>query len=200
MLRRAKQHADTKIIFHEIPLTELQFTAYSDTAWANRYDLSSQGGTFIVVHGQGCYEYKKTKVSVVEWSSRKFTRMAKSALSAELQSNSNCVDSFGFLLLTWDGIHNTQHGKTLKQRVQQAKRWAAGCVIDHKGLYDVYAGKNFQLSEKRSQVEAKATKESLEEWEIPIRWNSTGKVTTMSGTRRMEVPGGQRFCGRKKVT
>lgn len=78
ILRRAKKHADTKVIFNEIPMMDLKFTAYSDAAWANGCDFSSQGGTIILAHGQGFYEDQKTKVSVVEWSSRKLARVAKS--------------------------------------------------------------------------------------------------------------------------
>ena len=138
VLRRARKHADTKIIFNEIPMADLKFTAYNEAAWTNRYDLSSQGGTIILAHGRGFYEDRKEKVSVVEWSSRILARVAKSSLSAELQSNSTCIDNFVFLLLTWDAIHNTQHGRTSEQRIRQAKKWAGGCIIDHKGLYDIF--------------------------------------------------------------
>ena len=43
-------------------------------------------------------------------------------------------------------------------------------VTDHKGLYDVFPGKQLQLSEKRSQVECRGNVETIAGWGITIRW------------------------------
>ena len=174
-LRRAKLHADVAIIIEPIPISQLRFTCYTDASWANRYDLSSQGGYVILAHEKQMLDGKLSRANLIDWSSRKLQRVARSSLSAELQSNTNGIDNFTFLMLTWSDIvdnpvkpNSKIHSRQLLE--SQAMKWAGGLVVDHKGLYDIYAGKKLQLEEKRSQVEAKANLETLELWGIRCRW------------------------------
>ena len=40
-----------------------------------------------------------------------------------------------------------------------------GCLVgDHKGSHDIYKGTSLKLSEKRSEVEAKANAQTIREW------------------------------------
>ena len=173
-LRMAQEHDEVAIYIEPIASGRLLFSVFTDAAWANRYDGSSQGGYLIVAHDAAMLDGKTVTANPVDWASRKLHRVARSSLSAELQSNTNGLDSLAFALLMYADIttccKSGQRSACGPAAEIEAKRHAGAVVMDHTGLYDIYSGKRLQLEEKRSQVEAQSNLESISTFGVRPRW------------------------------
>ena len=164
-LRLAQEHDEVAIFIEPISSGRMLLTVFTDASWANRYDGSSQGGFLIVAHDAAMLDGKTVVTNPMDWSSRKLHRVARSSLSAGLQSNTNGLDSLAFALLMFTDMSTTckagERSLTGIAADVESKRHAGAVVMDHKGLYDIYSGKRLQLEEKRSQVEAQSNLESI---------------------------------------
>eukprot|EP00434_Breviolum_minutum_P011884 symbB.v1.2.010485.t1/scaffold674.1/size176181/2 len=74
-------------------LKELRFGAYTDVSWSTRPDGTSQGGWLIFVATEEEMSGSKPfPLTVVDWASKKLTRICRSSLAAEAQTMATAVD------------------------------------------------------------------------------------------------------------
>ena len=65
------------------------------------WDGSSQGGQISMLMGRDVLTGSKTPFCVLNWSSRRLRRVARSATSAEAQMSANALDNHGFAKLAF---------------------------------------------------------------------------------------------------
>ena len=75
-------------------LADVRLGVYTDAAWANRSDQSSQGGYLIfAIDEDGIVNGNTKPLVVLDWASRKIKRVCRSSLSAEAQAACVAVDA-----------------------------------------------------------------------------------------------------------
>ena len=79
----------------------LHLVAWSDASWANRKDGKSTGGYIVGVCGNNVLEGVQEHVSVVNWSTNKLKRVARSSMAAEMQALANSEDELHLCRLAW---------------------------------------------------------------------------------------------------
>ena len=76
-------------------LADVRLGVYTDAAWANRSDQSSQGGFLIfAIDEDGIVNGNTKPLVVLVWASRKLKRVCRSSLAAEAQAACGTVDAF----------------------------------------------------------------------------------------------------------
>ena len=118
----AKNNADVGLRFNDIcggDVSKMRIGCYFDAAWAVRPDASSQGGYIIFAIDEArIQDGKPTPLVILDWSSKKLPRKARSSLAAEVQAGSAGTDQLEwvkvFLTLIW-------HGEWLNGRLRQRR-------------------------------------------------------------------------------
>lgn len=101
-LRFAKQYNDVGFKFQKIGKPQdLTLIAYSDTAFANRHDLTSQGGQFILLIHHSVTTGQEGGYHLIDWRSWKLPRVVRSSLAAESQAASEASDALLYATVFW---------------------------------------------------------------------------------------------------
>ena len=142
-------------------LSEVVFGAYTDAAWAVRADGSPQGGYVIFAASRGEVEADKPfKLTTLDWSSKRLTRVCRSSLAAETQAAANAVDELEWLRSFWALIL-----WPLEDPLSEDLNRASGTFVitDAKSLYDAANSMSagLKLSERRSAIELAMANERL---------------------------------------
>ena len=74
---------------------------FTDASRATRVDGSSQGGQITILAPKGILNGEKTPFCILDWSSRRLKRVARSSTSVEAQMCANALDFHEFSKLGW---------------------------------------------------------------------------------------------------
>lgn len=100
-LHEAKQHADTAIHIHPIPIEELRYVAFSDASFASEKNPNSHQGMIIMAAHKDIGENARSVINPVIWHSKKIQKVAVSTLSAEAMALAGAVDILSWVRLMW---------------------------------------------------------------------------------------------------
>lgn len=113
---------------------------------------------------------KPFPLTVVDWASKKLSRICRSSLSAEAQTMAMAVDNLEwtktiFALMIWP-LEDASNEEVMK--------WLGGppCVTDARALYDAPNSRSpgMKLAEKRTAIEVKITQERLRAAGGVMKW------------------------------
>ncbi|CAE7942423.1 RE2 [Symbiodinium necroappetens] len=175
-LRYAKQNADVGLLYSFLgPLEDLVVVGYSDASFANREDLSSQGGYLVTLcHRDALEQGVAFAYHVLDWRSFRLPRIARSTLSAESQAAAEAADAVYYASLFLKCCLDP--GLDLAAPGAAALAHPSALVVDAKALYDLLAKDELQAAlgaEKRTAVEVLVTKQKLSEANAAPRWVSS---------------------------
>ena len=193
-LRYAKETSDIHLIIRSHGhLDEIRFGIYSDASWSTRPDGSSQGGwiTFIATEAEIGGD-KPFPLTVIDWSSRKLTRICRSSLSAEAQTLAAAIDSLEwtktvFALMIWPALRPDN---------EEMMRWLGDspCITDARALFDASNSKapGMKLAEKRTAIEIKMACERMAAAGGVLKWCNSHQqladgVTKVSARQKLAM-------------
>ena len=156
-------------------LKDLQLGAYTDAAWAVRPDGSSQGGFVIVAAAQDqVMSDRPFELTVIDWASRRLTRVCRSSLSAETQAAANAVDELEWARTVWHLMLWPFENPLNEFAVHGAGAFA---ITDAKSLYDASnsMSSGLKLSERRCAIELAMTNERLRAMGGGWRWCNSAR-------------------------
>ena len=144
-------------------LADVRLGVYTDAAWANRSDHSSQGGYLIfAIDEDGIVNGNTKPLVVLDWASRKLKRVRRSSLSAEAQAACVAVDA-----LEWAKVFIALILQPDKKADDESLCRVLGqspVVTDAKARYDASRSESagLGLTEKRTAIELKILSERME--------------------------------------
>jgi Reverse transcriptase (RNA-dependent DNA polymerase) len=150
-IRWQQEHTDRGLTFVPLDLTKVRLIVYSDAAFANNADLTSQIG-YVITLDDGA------SANIIHWSSTKCKRVTRSVLAAELYGMVNGFDI----------------SAALKETLGLALKRPVSLVIctDSKSLFDCLV-KLGTTAEKRLMIDIMSLRQSYERRQIAeIRWIS----------------------------
>jgi len=170
--RFAKETASTHLVLRSLgPLYRIRFGMYCDASWATRPDGSSQGGWLIfVANTDEINNGKPFPLTVIDWASKRLTRVCRSSLAAEAQTLAMAVDSLEWLkclfaLMIWPNQRPDN---------EDIMKWLgeSPCITDARALYDASVSKapGMKLTEKRTAIEIKMSCERMAAASGMLRW------------------------------
>ena len=152
-------------------LQELRFGAYTDASWSTRPDGSSQGGWLIFVATEEEMSGSKPfPLTVVDWASKKLTRVCRSSLAAEAQTMATAVDQLEwsktmFALMLWP---NQQPNN------EEIMKWLgeSPMITDARALFDASTSLSpgAKLAERRTAIEIQISVERMQAAGGVLRW------------------------------
>ena len=171
-LRFAKETANTHLVIRSHgSLHKIRFGMYCDATWATRPDGSSQGGWLIfVANTDEINNGKPFPLTVIDWASKRLTRVCRSSLAAEAQTLAMAVDSLEWLkclfaLMIWPNQRPDN---------EDIMKWLgeSPCITDARALYDASVSKapGMKLAEKRAAIEIKMSCERMAALAGMLRW------------------------------
>ena len=157
LLRYAKDTVQSFVLTlrkHGNSLGSLRFGAYTDASWSVRPDGSSQGGYLLfATSDEELAAEKPMPPTILDWQSRKLTRMCRSSLSAESQAASAAVDELEWLKVFAAAL--VDPGIAIDDDGVMAMFGASPLITDAKSLFDAArsVSSGLRLSEKRTAIE-----------------------------------------------
>ena len=152
-------------------LKDLRFGAYTDASWSTRPDGTSQGGWLIFVATEEEMSGSKPfPLTVVDWASKKLTRVCRSSLAAEAQTMATAVDQLEwtktmFALMLWPNQ---------KPDNEEVMKWLgeSPMITDARALYDASTSMSpgAKLAERRTAIEIQICVERMQAAGGALRW------------------------------
>ena len=177
ILRMAKANSDVALQYSNLgSVDDITFVTYADAAYANREDLTSQGGYLLCMVNKDITAGAEGKYNLIDWRSWKLARVARSSLSAESQATAEAADALLFTCLFWRLIFHP--GLPLDQDVSAQLRHPPSHVVDAKALYDLLIKDEIQAalgSDKRTAVETLVAQDKLKVCKAQVKWVSSEK-------------------------
>ena len=144
-----KENCGRGLRFVQLNPKQLRLITFTDAAFANNADLSSQIGYIIVLADQD-------NANILHWSSTKCKRVTRSVLASELYAMSNAFDISSAIKCTIEKILRISLPLTI--------------CTDSKSLYDCLV-KLGTTQEKRLMIDLMCLRQSYERREIAeVRW------------------------------
>ena len=82
ILRMAKANSDVTLQYSNLgDINEITFVTYADAAYANRDDLTFQGGYLLCMVNRAITAGEEGRYNLIDWRSWKLARVARSSLS-----------------------------------------------------------------------------------------------------------------------
>ena len=155
---------------------ELVMIGWSDAAVANRPDMGSTGAYVIGLCNKEILDGVRSPVNLVAWRSGKLPRVARSSLSAELQSLGECEQELMYCRALWSELCG--HRLDLRAPEEATKKIDGALVTDAKSVYDAYhkgegACSGFSLKEKYSSLELLCLRENMTRQNTDLLWVSS---------------------------
>ena len=154
----AKANGDVALQYFNLgDLNDITFVTYADAAYANRDDLTSQGGYLLCMVNKSVTDGEEGRYNLIDWRSWKLARVARSSLSAESQATAEAADALLFTCLFWKLIFNP--GLPIDLDTSSQLLHPPAHVIDAKAIYDLLIKDEIQAalgSDKRTAVETLA--------------------------------------------
>ena len=177
VLRMAKANGDVALQYFNLgDLNDITFVTYADAAYANRDDLTSQGGYLLCMVNKSVTDGEEGRYNLIDWRSWKLARVARSSLSAESQATAEAADALLFTCLFWKLIFNP--GLPIDLDTSSQLLHPPAHVIDAKALYDLLIKDEIQAalgSDKRTAVETLVAQDKLRVCKAKVRWVSSEK-------------------------
>ena len=151
----------------------LVLVGYSDASLANRPDGSSIGGhIFGFMHPED-FARGSGKLNPVGWKPSKLSRVARSSLSAEVQSLADLEQEMMLARLTWSELLGVD--VDLKNPASAVRQIPAAMVIDAKAVYDVLdrdavMSASLGIKDKYSALELAALQQHITEQGTLVLW------------------------------
>lgn len=152
-------------------LKELRFGAYTDASWSTRPDGTSQGGWLIFVATEEEMSGSKPfPLTVVDWASKKLTRICRSSLAAEAQTMATAVDQLEwtktmFALMLWPNQMPDN---------EDVMKWLgeSPMITDARALFDASTSMSpgAKLAERRTAIEIQICVERMQAAGGALRW------------------------------
>ena len=171
LVRLQRRYCDRGLCF-ESTLQDPIIVTYHDASWATRRDLSSQGGQLTVLMEGRVLKGHQGKFSVLNWTSRRLKRVARSSTSAEVQMCGNALDTHEFLKLAYLDMQSNRV-LDLQDVDPYLQEIPSILVCDSKNVYDGLAkveSTGLHMEEKRTAIELLGIKARLIPANISIRW------------------------------
>jgi hypothetical protein len=171
LIRTQRHYANLPMIFKHDIKDEIELT-FCDASWARRKDGASQGGFLTISTDKKILQGELSPFSIVQYSSRKLQRVARSSTSAEVQGFGNALDSHEFAKLLAIELESSSvlDLRNVDQYLQQRQ---TSVVCDAKNIYDALERietSGLQLEEKRTAVELLGIKEIIRGANVKARW------------------------------
>ena len=152
---------------------KMMMIGWSDAALANRPDGTSTGGHIFGFMHPKDFEKGFGKVNPLGWKSSKLNRVARSSLSAEVQSLADLEQEMMLARLTWCELLG--HDIDLQQPQSFVKKIPAAMVIDAKAVYDVLERDGVMsatvgIKDKYSALELAALQQHIREQKTTVLW------------------------------
>ena len=177
ILRMAKANSDVTLQYSNLgDINNITFVTYADAAYANRDDLTSQGGYLLCMVNRTVTEGEEEKYNLIDWRSWKLARVARSSLSAESQATAEAADALLFTCLFWRLIFNPD--LPIDHDASAQLQHPPAHVVDAKALYDLLIKDEIQAalgSDKRTAVETLVAQDKLRVCKAQIKWVSSEK-------------------------
>ena len=177
ILRMAKANSDVALQYTNLgDINDITFVTYADAAYANRDDLTSQGGYLLCMVNKAITAGAEGKYNLIDWRSWKLARVARSSLSAESQATAEGADALLFTCWFWRLIFNP--GLPLDQDASAQLPHPPSHVVDAKALYDLLIKDEIQAalgSDKRTAVETLVAQDKLKVCRAQVKWVSSEK-------------------------
>ena len=151
----------------------LVMVGYSDASLANRPDGSSTGGhIFGFMHPED-FAQGNGKLNPVGWKSAKLSRVARSSLSAEVQSLADLEQEMMLARLTWCELLG--RSIDLSDPASAVRQIPAAMIIDAKAVYDVLdrdavLSATVGIKDKYSALELAALQQHISEQGTLVLW------------------------------
>ena len=155
-------------------LHEVRFGMYCDASWATRPDgYHKEVGSCWIIFVTNSEELNGTKpfpLTVIDWASKRLTRVCRSSLAAEAQTMAMAIDSLEWLksmfaLMIWPNQ---------KPDNEEIMKWLgeSPCITDARALYDASVSKapGMKLAEKRTAIEIKMSCERMAAAGGMLKW------------------------------
>ena len=155
---------------------QIGFACWTDAAVGNRPDMGSTGGYLVAMVHTDFFTGKRGPANPVAWRSGKLPRVARSSLSAEVQSLAEgeqemmlCRAAWGELL---GGVLDPRMPEKLTSGIQ------AAVIIDAKSVYDAFykgdvVSSAYSMKEKYAGLELLAVSENLRKQNTSLLWVSS---------------------------
>ena len=177
ILRMAKANSDVALQHSNLGnIDDITFVTYADAAYANREDLTSQGGYLLCMVNKEIIAGAEGRYNLIDWRSWKLARVARSSLSAESQATAEAADALLFTCLFWRLIFHP--GLPLDQDTSAQLLHPPSHVVDAKALYDLLIKDEIQAalgSDKRTAVETLVAQDKLKVCKAQVKWVSSEK-------------------------
>ena len=177
ILRMAKANSDVSLQYTNLgEIDDITFVTYADAAYANRDDLTSQGGYLLCMVNRTITAGDEGRYNLIDWRSWKLARVARSSLSAESQATAEAADALLFTCLFWRLIFNPQ--LPIDSDTSAQLRHPPAHVVDAKALYDLLIKDEIQAalgSDKRTAVETLVAQDKLKVCRAQVKWVSSEK-------------------------
>ena len=177
ILRMAKANSDVSLQYTNLgDINDITFVTYADAAYANRDDLTSQGGYLLCMVNKTVTSGDEGRYNLVDWRSWKLARVARSSLSAESQATAEAADALLFACLFWRLIFNPS--LPIDHDTSAQLLHPPAHVVDAKALYDLLVKDEIQAalgSDKRTAVETLVAQDKLKVCKAQIKWVSSEK-------------------------
>ena len=177
ILRMAKANSDVSLQYTNLgDINDITFVTYADAAYANRDDLTSQGGYLLCMVDKTVTSGDEGRYNLIDWRSWKLARVARSSLSAESQATAEAADALLFACLFWRLIFNPS--LPIDHDASAQLLHPPAHVVDAKALYDLLVKDEIQAalgSDKRTAVETLVAQDKLRVCKAQIKWVSSEK-------------------------
>ena len=169
----------------------LTLVGYSDASLANRPDGSSTGGhIFGFMHPED-FARGTGKLNPVGWKSSKLSRVARSSLSAEVQSLADLEQEMMLARLTWCELLGKEID--LANPAASVRQIPAAMIIDAKAVYDVLdrdavLSASVGIKDKYSALELAALQQHIAEQGTLVLWCDSDRQLADGLTKSAKHP------------
>lgn len=181
LLHEAEKYHDMTITIKSIPQKAFRFMVFSDASFSLASKPDSHAGLVIVGTHESILKNQQCPISPISWGCRKIQKVVTSTLSAETMSLSAALDQLAWLRIFWSWIHdkNTpwKHPESALEKIPEAissptfREHPDVAVTDCKSLFDLTTRTAPpSCTEFRTQLVARAIKESLQEGVAALSW------------------------------
>ena len=151
----------------------LVMVGYSDASLANRPDGSSTGGHIFGFMHPDDFSRGNGKLNPIGWKSAKLSRVARSSLSAEVQSLADLEQEMMLARLTWCELLGRE--VDLSDPATSVRQVPAAMIIDAKAVYDVLdrdtvLSATVGIKDKYSALELAALQQHISQQGTLVLW------------------------------
>ena len=184
LIRQVKRSKDQEYRVHSFqPGEELVMVCWADAAWANRpNNKDSTEGVFIGMSTRRLLQGAEEDVTPLYWRSSKVGRVCRSPACAEGLAASSGEDDLLYLRVLWGEMCG--HPVDVSDPSGFARHTPAALVTDSKNLFDKLKRPTVVIKgEKRSDIEAIALRQHVEDSDLRMCWVHGGAMIANSLTK-----------------